>query len=210
MPHEHLLVDLSCRRWEATDPYLRSIAEKPVDCTVVSDLYYNPMISKDSLRLTDVDLAIQELEYFKAAGGQSVVEQSSQSIGGDPVALKRISEGTGINIVATTGYYSPVLPEDIDDLSIDQLADRLIEEVTEGFEGTDIRAGIIGEIGTSWPLTWSEAKTLRAAARAQRSTGAALSIHPSPWDRHALELVDIVEAEGVNPYRIVICHLDLL
>lgn len=208
MPHEHLLVDVSCRRIMPRDPYLRSIADRAVDCSLLSDLRIAPMISKDSLRLTDVNTAIEELEYLKAAGGQSLVDQTSRWIGADPVALRRISKTTGINIIAASGYYSPVLPEDIDDLTIDQLADRLVKEVTHGFEGTDIRAGIIGEIGTSWPLTPHEKKTLRAASRAQLKTGSALSIHPSCWEKHALELLDIIESEGVNLYRVVMCHLD--
>lgn len=208
IPHEHLLVDVSCRRVMPKDPYLRSIADRPVDCSLLSDLRIAPMISKDSLRLTDINLAMEELNYFKEAGGQSLVDQTSQWLGADPLALRQISEATGVNIIAGSAYYSPVLPEDIDNVTIDQLADRLVKEVTKGFEGTDIRAGIIGEIGTSWPLTPHEEKTLRAASRAQLKTGAALSIHPSCWEKHALQLLDIVESEGVKPSRVVICHLD--
>jgi phosphotriesterase-related protein len=208
LPHEHLLVDLSCRRRETSDPYLSSIAKRPVDCTVVSDLRRNPMISEDSLRLTDIDLAIEELGYFKEAGGISLVDQTTKWIGGDPIALRRISQATGINIVVGCGYYSPMLPENIDDLSTDQLMDSMVREIEQGFEGTSIRAGLIGEIGTSWPLTPNEEKVLRAASRAQLGTGVALSIHPSPWDKCALDLLDIVESEGADLGRVVICHLD--
>jgi len=209
LAHEHLLLDISCQAIEPIDPYLRSIAERPVDCTIVGDLQRAPMISKDSLRLTDINMAIEELEYFKVAGGQSLVEQTSYWVGADPVALRRISEDTGIHIIAASTYYE-VPPEDVDDLTIDQLADRLVKEITEGFDGTDIRAGIIGEILTSWPVTAIEEKTLRAAARAQLRTGAALSIHPSCWDKCALTLLDIVESEGVDLHRVVMCHLDHL
>jgi phosphotriesterase-related protein len=208
LPHEHLLIDVSLRRRNATDAYLNLIAQRPVDCTIVSDLRRNPLISEDSLRLTDVDLAIEELGYFREAGGRSLVDPSTRWIGGDPVALKRISQITGINIVAGSGYYSPALPKNIDDLTIDQLAKTIIKEVTQGFEGVDIRAGIIGEIGTTWPLSASEEKILRAAAQAQIATGAALSIHPSPWDKPALVLLDIVESEGADLSRVVMCHLD--
>ena len=208
LPHEHLLVDVSCRRREPKDPYLCAIAERPVDITILSDLRRNPVISADSLRLTDVDTAIEELMYFKDAGGRSLVEMTSLWIGGNPAALRRVSEATGINIVAGCGYYSPVLPDNFDELTSDQLAESMVAEVIQGFPGTDVRAGIIGEIGTSWPLTAEEDRILRAAARAQMETGVALSIHPSPWDKGALQILDIVESEGVDPSRIVICHLD--
>ena len=208
LPHEHLLVDLNCRRITPKDPYLRRIADMPVTCSIISDLQKYAMISKDSLRLNDINMAMEELEYFKAAGGSSLVDQTCTWIGGNPVTLRKISQITGIDIIATSGYYSPVLPENIDELSINQLADRIVKEITEGFEGTDIRAGIIGEIGTSWPVTANEIKTLRAACRAQLRTGAALSIHTFPWGKTALELLDLVEAEGVDLGRVVICHLD--
>lgn len=135
------------------------------------------------------------------------MEQTSPWVGRDPVVLKRISEATGINVIMTSTYYETP-PQYIDSLSIDALADQLIREITEGVEETGIRAGIIGEILTCWPLASHEEKALRAAARAQKKTGAALSIHPSPWDQQAMPLLDIVESEGGDVSRVVICHLD--
>lgn len=56
LPHEHLLIDLTSRVIEPpTDPYMRSIATRPVDCTIVLDLQRNPMMSSDSLCLADVE-----------------------------------------------------------------------------------------------------------------------------------------------------------
>jgi phosphotriesterase-related protein len=165
------------------------------------------MISADSLTMMDVDVAMEELEYYKAAGGQSLVEQTSRWVGCDPTVLKRISETMGLNIIAATSHYAAP-PEYVNERTIDQLADELVKEVEDGFEDTDIRAGIVGEILTSWPLKPTEEKALRAGARAQVRTGAALSIHPSCWDKEAMALLDIVESEGADLHRVVICHLD--
>ena len=90
LTHEHLLLDITSSRIEPRDPYLRSIAEKPVDCSILSDLRLASMISKDSLRLTDVNVAIEELEYFKAAGGSSLIDQTSQWYGADPMSIRQI------------------------------------------------------------------------------------------------------------------------
>ena len=207
MPHEHLLLDIVHQGVIPKGPYWRSIAERPVDCSILSDLRLHPMISKDSLRLTDPQVAIEELGYFKAAGGRTLVDQAGKEVGADPAALRQISEAAGIHVIAAASYQGT--PTDyIDDLTIDQLAEGLVREIRDGFEGTDIRAGIIGEVMTDWPLAPREEKVLRAASRAQRATGAALFIHPSCWEKHALELLDIVESEGVNLSRVVICHLD--
>ncbi len=208
LTHEHLLVDVSCARLIPEDPYFCEIADKPVDLSIIYDLFRYPMISKDSLRLDDEQATIEELELFKNLGGQSLVEQTCEATGRDPLAVKRIAEITGLNIILGTGYFSPRLPEYVKTETIDQLADRLVREINEGIDGTDIRAGIVGEIGTSWPLAQYEEKVLRASSRAQLKTGAALSIHPQVWAQSALELLDIVESEGVDPTRVVICHLD--
>src|SRR5208283_5200886 len=99
-------------------------------------------------------------------------------IGGNPVALKQISQATGIQIIAGCGYYSPVLPPNTEELSVSQLTENIMRQVRQGVDGTDVKPGIIGEIGTSWPLTAVEERILHAAARAQSATGLALSIHP--------------------------------
>jgi phosphotriesterase-related protein len=208
LPHEHLLLDLACRVEPTSDPYLLSLVDRPVETSILWDLMRNPQISKDNLQLTDVDAAIDEIRSFGECGGSAVVDQTSASIGRNTSAQVRISEATGVHIIAATGYYSPVLPPHVESATIDELADALVRDVCEGFDGSGIRAGIIGEIGTSHPLTPLEEKTLRAASRAQVRTGAALSIHPECWDRPAHRLLDIVESEGVDLHRVVICHLD--
>jgi phosphotriesterase-related protein len=206
--HEHVLVDVSCRAIEPSDAYFKEVAEAPVNPSVLYDLYRFPMISRDSLCMMDEQAAVEELRLYKNAGGTSLVDQTASTIGRDPLVLKRIAKETGLNIIASTGFYSPMLPEDFSGLSINQLADICIREINEGINGTNIPAGIIGEIGTSWPLTSEEEKSLRAAARAQVHTGAALSIHPYVWGRSALALLDILESEGADLNRVIVCHLD--
>ena len=63
-----------------------------------------------------------------------------------------------------------------------------MKEVTEGIDGTDVKAGLIGEIGCSWPLTQNERKVLRAAARAQNRCGCALMVHPGRDVRAPMEV----------------------
>ncbi|MBM3800853.1 MAG: phosphotriesterase-related protein [Acidimicrobiia bacterium] len=208
LAHEHLIIDVSCRRRMTDDPHLQRIAEEPVSMSILGDLRRNPTISADSLRLNDADLAIKELAYYKELGGRSLMDHTSRWIGGRPLELRRISQAVGVQIVAGCGYYSPALPESLNELSVEELKERLVGEVERGVDGTDVRPGFIGEIGTSWPLTPLEEKTLRAAARAQVETGLGLSIHPSPWDKSAHTLLDIVESEGADLRRVIICHLD--
>ncbi|HET6477512.1 MAG TPA: hypothetical protein VFF92_00355, partial [Dehalococcoidales bacterium] len=72
-----------------------------------------------------------------------------------------------------------------------------------------ICAGIIGEIGAdSWPLHDIEIKSLRAAVRAQHTTGAALTIHPGRLDESPLRIVDIIKKTGADMSRVIIEHID--
>jgi predicted metal-dependent phosphotriesterase family hydrolase len=83
-----------------------------------------------------------------------------------------------------------------------------VSEVTQGADGTDIRAGIIGEIGTERKhITPAQERVFRAAARAQRRTGACIMTHTTHFGELALEQIALLREEGVPAGRIVISHL---
>jgi len=71
-----------------------------------------------------------------------------------------------------------------------------------------VRPGIIGEIGLVWPVADRERTVLRAAARAQRDSGWALTIHPGRDRAAPLDAIRIVEEAGGDPRRTIIDHLD--
>ena len=105
-------------------------------------------------------------------------------------------------------YRQPFYPPEIDRLSTDELADRMIRELTDGIGDTGVRAGIIGEIGVNLDYaTAQEERVLRAAARAQKATGAPLTTHASMYPVGLLQL-DILRDEGVDPSRVIIGHCD--
>jgi phosphotriesterase-related protein len=90
-----------------------------------------------------------------------------------------------------------------------ELTARMVSEIRGGIDGTDVRAGIIGEIGTSKDaITPDEDKVLRAAAHAHHATGKAISTHTS-LGHLSLQQLDILEAESVDLRHVVVGHLDL-
>ena len=163
------------------------------------------------MRLSDEQLAIQEVEEFRSRGGGTIVEVTNQSIGRDVDALARLSRATGVNVVAATGYYidashTPWLRQ----ATIDEIAAVMARDISAGVDGTGIRAGIIGEIGVSDPITESEIKVLRAAARAQIETGAAITIHNAARNgaRSGTQVADVLEEEGTDLTRVVMGHME--
>ena len=129
----------------------------------------------------------------------------------DPEAIRRISRATGVHVTMGAGYYQDrCLPATFDALTVDQVADEIVHDIEVGVGATGIRAGHIGEIGTTIP-TDRELKSLSGAARAQRRTGAMLNVHQSytPGDRgvqHAL--ADLIEENGGDLSRTVFSHMD--
>ena len=84
----------------------------------------------------------------------------------------------------------------------------MIAELSEGVRGTGIRAGIIGEIGVNLDYASAqEERVLRAAARAQKATGAPLTTHASMYPVGLAQL-DILRDEGVDISRVIIGHCD--
>ena len=96
----------------------------------------------------------------------------------------------------------------LDRASVGELADRLVAEIESGVADTGIRPGIIGEIGTDKPwLSALEERVHRAAGRAARQTGLAITTH-SVMSAVGLAQLQVFEDEGVDPARVVIGHAD--
>jgi len=76
-----------------------------------------------------------------------------------------------------TRRYSEAQGEDFDRKSEEEIAEEIVRDVTVGVDDTGICSGIIGEVGGSWPLQEREKKSLRASARAQKLTGAPITLH---------------------------------
>ena len=69
-----------------------------------------------------------------------------------------------MNVVMGAGYYiGTTHPENMDDLSEEEIAAEIISDIENGVGDTSIRAGLIGEIGCSYPWLPNEKKSLRAA-----------------------------------------------
>ena len=207
--HEHLLIDFKMMFRPPSEASERPKAFEPVTLQNLGWVSYDPFRSQDNLELLDEETAIDEVQRFKAAGGRTIVEATTFGIGRDPHGLVRIARATGVNIVMGAGYYvDAVHPNDMDDKSDSEIADEIVAQLTTGVDDTGIRAGIIGELGCTWPLTDNERKVLRGGARAQRETGAAILIHPGRDPAAPFEVLDVLAEAGADTRRVIIGHLD--
>jgi phosphotriesterase-related protein len=126
----------------------------------------------------DPDLAVEELATFARFGGVTLVEQTTVGIGRDAKRIKRIADLADVQVVMATGFYKDAwLPAEVRELSVEQLAARMVVELLEGIDGTQVRAGVIGEIGISRPITPVEERVIAAVGRVLRVLGTWASIH---------------------------------
>jgi phosphotriesterase-related protein len=161
--------------------------------------------------MSDLELIIDELGDFRRRGGSCVVDVTSGGLGRDPLWLRDLSTRSGVLIVMGSGWYREdwYPPEArIDRRSVADLAAEIVAEFEQGVAETGVRPGIIGEIGTShgW-VSAQEERVHRAAARAARNTGLAVTTH-SLHSLVGLDQLRIFEDEGLDPGRVIIGHAD--
>lgn len=162
-----------------------------------------------SLIVDDVDLLVEEVQRYRDAGGLSLVDMTNIGIGRDPLALRRISEATGVQVVMGCGWYRErVYPAYIQEMNATELAALLVAEIINGVDGAGIRPGVIGEIGTERKfISPAQERVFRAVARAHLQTGAPIATHTTHWGELGLEQLDLLAEEGVDPRHVIVGHL---
>ncbi|GAA2133516.1 hypothetical protein [Nocardioides bigeumensis] len=160
--------------------------------------------------LNDFDAAVGELRDFADHGGGTIIDCTTRGLSPQHVQVAEAAKAAGVLVVLGTGFYrDPYLrPEWMDPTSVKALADELISEVDDGIDGTGVRAGIIGEIGSDRGfISAAEERSFRAAGRAQVATGLGLTTHAARWPVGHAQL-DLLAEEGVDPRCVIVGHCD--
>jgi len=211
MMHEHLLHDQEGNPcW--FEPLAGSegdrLADSDVTLEVLGTLRRSPFPVRANTRLERTDPMSEELRRFARAGGGTIVELTSRGLQPDPEGIATICRETGVHVVAGCGFYVDHTITDTQGQRPEQLAGVIVRDLREGIAGTRVRAGIIGEVGTSAQITPLEAASLRAASMAAGETGAAVMVHLGMTGEQAFPAFQILTAEGAAPDRIVMNHMD--
>lgn len=203
--HEHLFVDITKEAFQEPPPEDQQFVRQPVTIANRWWVQQNWASNLDNLVFDSASEAIRELADFKAAGGGCVVDATSIGLGRDLDALRRVSEATGVLVVAGTGYYTARSHDPATrSLSVAEMTRQIVADLT----GPAPAAGFIGEVGCTWPLDDFERRSLEASVAAQRETGALVSVHPGRNSAAPMEIVDLYLSFGGDPSRLVMCHMD--
>ncbi|MFP6837554.1 MAG: hypothetical protein VB948_15775 [Pseudomonadales bacterium] len=179
-----------------------------------------PLVDSDTEFLLDsVDYAVQELQLYRDAGGSAVVEVTPCAPGRNADVLGRISETSGIHVVATTGFVDWALYPGgqlwLESASIEELAALLVAETREGmdlnnYSAPQIRrskhcAGVIKVTTGYQVITPLQKKILEASANAHLQTGMPITVHTEKGTV-GLELIDYLAKFKVDPEAIMLAH----
>jgi len=213
MTHEHLLINFELMfnfdsRIEK-DPRIKELSTKPVSMENLGLIRQYVYSNLDNLTLLDKEIAIEEAQKYKCAGGGTIVDATTIGIGRDPEGLAYISGKSGVHIVMGAGYYVEAShTKETLALSEEAMANQIINDIQEGVDGSGGKAGIIGEIGCLGPLSENEKKILKASAKAQIETGVSILIHPGRHEDAPNQILEILKNSGANLDRVVMGHLD--
>lgn len=151
--------------------------------------------------------AHQKFTALEARGVGTIVDLTTADMGRDIHYLKRVAEGTNLNIVLASGVYW-IVPRYWWNRDADDLAKAFVTDITEGIQRTDVKAGIIKLASDhEWDgVNELNEKCLRAGARAHRQTGVPIATHNNP-PTLGREQQRIFKDEGVDLSRVVIGHV---
>jgi phosphotriesterase-related protein len=141
-----------------------------------------------------------------AAGVTALVECSTVGVGRNLSILQSLADSTSIHIIAPTGVYRDAyIPDSMREMNEHELAELWIKELTDGIEGTSIRAGFIKLAISDDGPSALEIRNLKAAARASQETGAAIAVH-TIGGKIARQEMDILEETGLDLHRWIWVH----
>ena len=150
------------------------------------------------------------LEAARAAvelGINSICDPTAMFLGRDVAFMRRVSEETGLHVVACTGIYSyDYLPSFFATRTADEIAEFFVSDIEQGIQGTEIKAGFLKCAADEPGVTESVEKLHRAAARASVQTGAPIMAHSCPSVGTGPRQVEIFEEEGVDASLVQIAH----
>ena len=167
-----------------------------------------PEVGDPDLLLDDPARSLAELEDAAVNGIRTIVDMTTADYGRSVDAIRWMSQRSPVHLVIATGHHKDLHAAPwLGDKTVDEIAATTIAELSDGIDGTDIRAGVI-KAGTSLnAISDLEERVLKSAARSHLATGAPISTHTEKGTM-ALEQIAILTDELADPARIIIGHLD--
>jgi phosphotriesterase-related protein len=160
-----------------------------------------------------LEKSIDVAKKILASGISTVVDATPNDCGRDPLLLKKVSEETGLNIIASSGYYYQgegaaayfMIRNALGGNRDEDIYEIFKTEFTKGIGKTGIRPGVIKLATSKNIMTEYEESFFRAAARISIEENVSIITHTQEGT-HGLAQADFLLSLGVDPTRIMIGH----
>ncbi len=159
-------------------------------------------------------LCVQTIKpLMEQYGLKTVVDATPNECGRDVLFMKDVSEQTGLNIIAASGYYyegegAPAYFKQRSGMTdiVPDIYEIMKTETTVGIEGTGIKAGVFKLASSEGVITDYEQAFFKAAAQVSSEEGIPIITH-TQMGSMGPEQADLLIASGADPKRINIGHM---
>lgn len=172
-----------------------------------------PEIASGAPVLNDETAIRQELIDYREAGGGAQIDCQPGGCGRDGNRLLRLSQDSGVLVVASTGFHLPrYYPPGavLWAMDADQAARYFLDEIRNGLQESRAAQVVFpGLIKIAVPERLADAPSAQmlAAARASLESGYAIAMH-TERGAGVEDYLDWFNRQGVRPERLVFCHVD--
>lgn len=179
-----------------------------------------PYGSKYNINFEDDDThraVIEDLKVYKRVGGGAIVENTTCGINRNLKLMYQVAKELDLNIIAGTGHYLGMTqtPATLN-MSVEEMVQLYTREMEHGIdvevspsETVNIKCGLIGEIGSAYPISAFEKRAILATAEAQSNLKCAVSFHPGRDSPNSpFEIMRIYLEAGGDASKVVMSHLD--
>jgi len=152
-----------------------------------------------------MDRLVENLINFKKEGIDTVLDATTYDLGRNVDIMVEASKRSGINILATTGWYHNA-EMFIGNDTPDRFAELFIREIRVGIAGTDVKPAILKAHADRPGVTPAIEFMHRAVARAHKATKTPILLHSYAPGETGRQQLAVLKDEGVDLKHVKIDH----
>ncbi|KAF6203082.1 hypothetical protein GE061_003496 [Apolygus lucorum] len=216
LTHEHFSLNVVNEFFREPPAHLKQFFGPKITLDTVGYVRQYPYGSRSNITFfgKEVDQAVmKEMHLFKSFGGGTVVENTSHGIERNLDLSYRVAKETGVNVIAGTGHYvNGTQNSGTLSMTVEEISDLYRKDLTIGHSVPSapnaVKCGVIAEVGSSWPITEFEKRSIQATAIVQSELGCPVSFHPGRHRGAPFEIIRIYAEAGGKIDKADLSHLD--
>ncbi len=155
----------------------------------------------------EVAHAVGQLRRLRDAGFETLVDPTVPGVGRYVPYIQRVNAEVDLNIIVATGHFAfAELPLFLRLRAPEKIAQLFVRDIREGVDGTQVRAAFLKFAVEELGLIGDVPLLVKAIALAHHETGVPIMVHTNAAARTGPIALRALQAEGVDPDRVVIAH----